>query len=154
YHLQPNCLDDVTVVLDGGANQVCGKIAIDNAGGSTAVQWSGQLEITSRDSRVIMNLSYVQRPDGQWTGDMHYFGTFETTGLDTWIASTTKGLTGSVQNGLIKRWGALRMGGLEGWNEFMAVLTATRTGSWAQADVMTRCKKLPGSTPSTACYPY
>ena len=39
---------------------------------------------------------------------------------------------------------------LDGWQEFKAVLTSTRTGSWDFAEVRSRC----GTSQTARCYPY
>ncbi len=156
FRLPPNCFDDVTGAADGGAAQRCPRVRVEGAGAVTAVRWEGALEISSGDSRAEVRLSYVERPEGQWTGSMYYFGTFKRTGMDAWIASqdSQKQNVMNVENGLIQRWGALRGGSLEGWSEFLAVLTATRTESWKFGTVKDRCRASTGGSLTSACYPY
>ena len=92
-------------------------------------EWEGELEVSARDSTARVYLSYVQRPDGRWTGSMYYFGTFNNINLNTWINATDKSQTSAangVANALIQRWTALRRNGMDGWDEFLAVLTSTR----------------------------
>ncbi len=162
FRLLPGCVDTVTSPdaaavnqPDGGHATPCPKVAVGNAGGlANAVHWEGALEITSRDATTTVTLGYVQRPEGQWAGSMYYFGTFGTNGLKPWIAGTDKTAVTTVENGLIQRWGALRLGNLEGWQEFQAVMTATRTESWKFGTVNTRCRSLNGNSSTVACYPY
>ncbi|MBM4778179.1 MAG: hypothetical protein GQE15_10810 [Archangiaceae bacterium] len=151
--LIPGCAD-TTRTPDAGGAMPCPVVRVENAAGVQAVRWEGELEVTTRDARTKVSLSYVERPEGQWTGSMYYFGTFSTKNLDGWITSTNKAQVGNVKNGLIQGWGQLRGGRLEGWQEFLAVLTATRTESWKFGTVNQRCKANNGNQPNIACYPY
>ncbi len=155
YRLPPNCIDDTdpTLVSDGGAARACPHVTIGQAADAEATSWEGELEISSgQGATLTVHLSYVQRPDGQWTGSMYYFGTFKTAGLANWIARTDKSAAADVENAFIQRWGAFRGNQLNGWEEFKAVLTSTRVGSWDFAEVKARCSNTPNST--ARCYPY
>ncbi len=153
FRLIPGCAD-TTRRLDAGVAMPCPSIRVENAGGVQAVRWDGAIEVSTRDSRTQISLSYVERPEGQWTGAMYYMGTFNKTNLDQWIGRTNKADVTNVENGLIQRWGALRSGQLEGWQEFLAVLTATRTESWKFGIVNDRCRRANGNSQTVACYPY
>ncbi|MBL8956188.1 MAG: hypothetical protein JNK82_35770, partial [Myxococcaceae bacterium] len=150
FRLEPGCVDPAANP-DSNA-PACPKVTVGGAGNINLVRWEGELEITTRDTKTRVTLSYVQRPDGQWSGSMFYFGTFDNKNLDSWVASPNKALPGTVNNALIQLWGALRMGQLDGWQEFLAVLTSTREGSWAFDNVKQRCLTTAGAT--AACYPY
>ncbi|MFO0595933.1 MAG: hypothetical protein U0228_11525 [Myxococcaceae bacterium] len=148
FRLLPGCVEPGS---DGGTP--CPRITV-NGGNTTAVKWEGELEITTRDATARVYLSYAQRPDGQWSGAMYYFGTFSNTGLPAWIGSSTKSTSiTTVNNALMQRWGALRNGLPGGWNEFLAVLTSTREGSWNYASVKQRCPGA-GAGPNAVCYPF
>ncbi|MBX7096729.1 MAG: hypothetical protein K1X89_03365 [Myxococcaceae bacterium] len=149
YRLLPGCADTVS---DPDAGTPCPTIHVGGAGDTAAVKWEGELLITTKDSSDRVHLTYVQRPDGQWTGSMFYFGDFSNIGLDNWIASPNKEQVTNVNNGLLQRWGALRLGNLNGWDEFLAVLTSTREGSWKFSNVQQRCSTL--GVAGAACYPY
>lgn len=136
-HALPECGED------------CPVIGLANAGGSSAVRWSGQLEVASRNGRAIIELDYVERPDGQWAGTMHYFGSFGDIGVDAWLSSADRSNAEDVENGLIKKWVAFRRGNMDSWSEMLAVLTATDSESWRFGNVVERCG---GS--GAACYPY
>jgi hypothetical protein len=154
FRLLPGCVDAVTAV-DAGNQTPCPSVGVANAGGRTdAIHWQGALEITSRDATTVVTLEYTERPEGQWTGSMFYFGTFGREGLDPWINGADKSATQSVENGLIQLWGALRLNNLGGWSEFLAVLTATRTESWKFPNVANRCKAQNGNSSTVACYPF
>lgn len=153
FRLIPGC-GDSTRNLDAGSAMPCPLIRVENAAGVTAVRWEGALEISTRDARSVVTMAYVERPEGQWTGAMYYFGTFSRTGLDLWVNRTDKGNVQNVQNGLIQSWGSLRAGRLDGWQEFLAVLTSTRTESWKFGTVNQRCKATNGGAPRIACYPF
>ncbi|MEO1268221.1 MAG: hypothetical protein AAFX99_08990, partial [Myxococcota bacterium] len=56
-------------------------------------------------------------------------------GADTWSETRDDSeIQGRIGNALVQRWAAFRRGVIT-WDEFMAVLTATRTGSWDYANV-------------------
>lgn len=152
--LLPGCADTTRAAADGGAVTPCPVIRVENAGGVQAVRYEGAIEVTTKDARVELTLSYVERPEGQWTGAMYYFGTFNRTGLDGWITGMDKANVQTVKNGLIQSWGSLRGGRLDGWQEFLAVLTATRTESWKFGTVDQRCKAANGNALNVACYPF
>ena len=97
FRLSPNCADTVTN-NDAGAAVPCPMVGVSNAGGTQANSYEGALEITSRDARKIIVISYVDRPEGQWTGSMYYFGSFDTTGLNDWVNQTDRGQLGTVRN--------------------------------------------------------
>lgn len=154
YRLPPNCVDD-TKGVDAGALQPCPHVTVGKAGDSAATSWEGELEISSgQGGTTTVHLSYVQRPDGQWTGSMYYFGTFKTAGVPAWINRADKATTSDVENAFIQRWGAFRGNQLAGWQEFKAVLTATRQGSWSFAEVRQRCSAITSGSATAACYPY
>lgn len=159
FRLPPGCHDDVTqgANTDGGAAAPCPRVRVENAGGRAVVRWEGALELSSGDSRTEVLLSYVERPEGQWTGSMYYLGTFDRTALDGtngWILRPNKADVSGVKNGLIQVWGALRSGNLpDGWQEFLSVLTSTRTESWKFGTVSNRCRSYTND-PNTICYPH
>ncbi|MDP2273404.1 MAG: hypothetical protein Q8N23_02410 [Archangium sp.] len=154
YRLAPNCVDDTTG-LDAGAQQACPHVTIGKAGDAAATSWEGELEVSSgQGATITVHLSYVQRPDGQWTGSMYYFGTFKTAGLPAWIGRADKATTIDVDNAFIQRWGAFRGNQLAGWQEFKGVLASTRQGSWDFAEVRRRCATITNGSPTAACYPY
>ena len=51
-------------------------------------RWEGSVEVHHRimGNRAI-DLSYMQRPDGQWSGKMVYLADFDDAGIDSWIAA-------------------------------------------------------------------
>lgn len=152
FRLLPGC-SDASASSGAGGQPSCPSLTVSNAGGASAPRWQGAVEVTSRDARVVLTLGYAERPEGQWTGAMYYFGTFNKEGLRAWVDDKAK--LSSVKNGLLQRWGALRMGNVaDGWREFAAVLTATRTESWKLAPVAERCGQLYGNAAAIACYPY
>lgn len=138
----------------GCEDDECPEVGLANAAGVTAVRWEGELEVTSSRGRATLLLTYVERPEGRWSGTMHYFGSFPDTGVDAWQAQADRGDARAVKNGLILRWAAFRQGSLPGgWDELKAVLEATRTESWRFPNVAERCRGLTGSS-AGACYPY
>ncbi len=155
FRVAPNCVDDVTTqVLDAGSQVVCPRVVVNNAGGVQATRWEGVLELSSGSSRTQVHLSYVERPEGQWTGAMYYFGNFNSVGMPAWIQSTDKRQASTVSNALIQRWAAFRAGSIDGWPEILAVLTSTRTESWKYGNVKDRCRQEFGNSSTLVCYPY
>ncbi|MBL8937708.1 MAG: hypothetical protein JNM69_24305 [Archangium sp.] len=140
---------------DGGVAP-CPTVTV-SAGTSSFVKWEGALEVRAGERHSIVFVSYVQRPEGQWTGSMFYFGTFSDTNLDSWIRATDKSqasASSTVDNALIQRWSALRLNGLDGWQEFLAVLTATKEESWKWENTRQKCASVALVPPGGACYPY
>ncbi|WP_428268298.1 hypothetical protein [Haliangium sp.] len=135
----PSCGDDCPVVRVSGAADAPG------------VSWEGELEIVSRSGRATVLVRYAERPEGQWSGTMHYFGNFDDRALDAWRADVQN--TGEVRNGLLLRWSAFRRGDIS-WDELQAVLTSTKSESWNFARVRERCRSINGGDRSSRCYPY
>jgi hypothetical protein len=136
----PGCTDDCPVLTVGNAS-----------GFADAVRWDGELEIASHNGTSTVFLSYVERPEGRWTGSMQYFGSFDDRGVDEWRADHRR--TTNLHNGFLLRWSAFR-NGVIGWDEFQAVITATSSGSWGYASTQERCRRVNGSSSPAACYPY
>ncbi|MBM4781271.1 MAG: hypothetical protein GQE15_26600 [Archangiaceae bacterium] len=136
--------------------QPCPAVTV-SAGATNFVKWEGAFEVRARDRQDIIFVSYVQRPEGQWTGSMFYFGTFSNTNLDTWINAPDKSAasaSSTVENALIQRWTALRLRRMDGWQEFLAVLTATKDESWKWDNTRQKCTSVALVPPGGACYLY
>ncbi len=123
-------------------------------GGLEATRWRGEIEVTSPLGSDRVTLSYVESPAGRWAGNLYYYATFPTAGIDGvpgrdgWLQREDRGDVEGVRNGLIQRWSAFRTGSLNGgWAEMKAVLTATETGQWRFPNVTEDCLAREG-----ACY--
>ncbi len=150
----PNCAqDDSCPVI---------KVAIPSTS-VNAVRWQGHIRVESSAGSNSIAVSYIERPSGQWSGQMVYFANFEDAGIDTtaqgtgWldrdrdlVADSSNGNV-SVANGLIQRWGAYRNHHLHGWDEMLAVLTATQKESWKWPSVQQDCR---ATAIGGACYLY
>ena len=139
-----------------------------------AVRWTGELEVEHASlNPTRISLTYSQSPEGQWTGEIHYFANFGEAGLYTslgpdapngwtslpnpppgslpaqWLRTRDdSALSERIGNALLQRWSAFRRGRLTGgWDEFQAALRATQSESWRSARVRRDCG-------SAACYPY
>lgn len=135
-----------------GCDDDCPVITLGNASGyEDAVRWDGEIEISSHNGTETVFLSYVERPEGQWTGTMQYFGSFDDSGVAEWRVDHNR--TTNVRNGFLLRWSAFR-NGIIGWDEFQAVITATSSASWNFASTAERCRQVNGSSSRAACYPY
>jgi len=147
------------------------RIEVGNSDGSPGVRWTGQLEISNDEAGTqLLPLNYFELPEGQWGGDMVYLSSFGTNRLDEWVAlpnpppgsfpaGNDNPWLGTrddsneqrrVGNALIQRWGAFRRGRIS-WDEFTAVLMATRNESWKWSNVQRDCT---GIAPNGACYLY
>ncbi len=140
---------EVVVPGDGGS----GLVTVASAGGAAVPRWEGTLEVIHPELGVQpLLMDYIERPEGRWTGTIHYFANFGDEGLADWAATqetkATPSLLANVGNALVQRWGAFRTGNLS-WDEFLAVLKSTETESWRWASVMADCPVEGG-----ACYPY
>ncbi|MEO1273138.1 MAG: hypothetical protein AAFX99_34055, partial [Myxococcota bacterium] len=117
-------------------------------------RWSSELMVTNPTlGERRLSVSYNALPEGQWAGQMVYLSQFGTRDLEPWLANKAdSNLLGQVGNALIQRWGALRSSDIRiSWDEFVAVLTATQSGSWNYPNVQQACRDqgLAG-----ACYLY
>ena len=123
-------------------------IHLANADGSSGVRWTGAVSVTNRRmgaKRVL--LDYVELPEGQWSGEMVYLAQFGTNELDAWMENKDDPVQQErVGNALVQRWSAFRRGRIS-WDEFLAVLSATRSGSWRYPNVQEACN-------GDACYLY
>jgi hypothetical protein len=145
----------VTFAAPAACTNDCPSIVVANAGATTAVSWRGQLEFTTSSGTSHTTVEYTQRPEGQWSGSMYYYGTFSDKGLDTWLKSGDHTVASEVENGLIQRWAALLSGSIEGgWDEFAAVLTSTHDESWKFGNVGKLCAAANGGSKTPLCYPY
>jgi hypothetical protein len=149
---------DPTLVVKVPGNcdeKTCPTVTVANAAGSPGVRWEGVFEICSKNGCATpMSLTYTELAEGQWSGTLYYFGTFNDDGVQDWATSGDKSNAGNVNNGLIRQWAAFRAGNLDSWQEFLAVLTATREGSWDYANVKDACSKLNNGSTTAACYPF
>ncbi len=139
----------VNVPANGGSVVV----TLAKAGGANVPRWDGTLEVTNAKlGTQTVQMEYVESPDGRWVGQIHYLANFNDAGLADWDATPeTRGnttLLANVGNALVQRWGAFRTGNLS-WNDFLAVLKSTETGSWQWASVKKDCPAKQG-----ACYPF
>ncbi len=143
-------------------NDSCPLIAIriPSTGSVDATAWTGAIRVESSAGSQTLNLSYVERPEGRWAGQMVYFANFDDIGIDStqtlrgWLERNRDDVEGlasgdlGVNNGLIQRWGAFRTGNLQGgWTEMEAVLRATETEQWRFPSVQEDCQVTQG-----ACY--
>ena len=122
-------------------------VELTNSDMSNGVRWTGDLQISNPDLGVQnINLTYTSLPEGQWSGEMVYLASFGTNELDRWVDNKTDDNLRLVGNALVQRWGAFRSSRIT-WDEFLAVLTATQSGSWKFDNVMDACD-------DDACYLY
>ncbi len=140
-------VEEFTVVVDGNEGQA--TITFGEADNEDVPVWNGVVEVQNEKvGTQRIDLTYASRPDGQWAGQIYYFGNFGTQNLEEWEADKSDtALLEQVHNAFIQKWGAFRLGSIT-FDNFMAVLTSTRTGSWDWATMQ------PPYCPKDACYPY
>ena len=143
----------IKVPGDCEALELCPQLTVKGAGDVDAVRWEGALELCSSSGcSDPVTLSYVEQPEGQWTGTLHYFGSFGGgESLRAWRDDPNNDdKAGRVGNALVRKWAEFKAGGLmDGWDEFLAILKSTRERSWDFDNVKDLC----GGQPN-ACYPY
>jgi hypothetical protein len=122
---------------------------------STLSHWEGELVAESEKlGRRRIRLSYAGSPEGHWAGSMFYFANFGTTGIDQWLAQRDNiAKLQLVGNAFIKRWGAFKQGNIT-FDEFNAMLGATKSESWKGATVKARCPDSNNPNPNAGCYMY
>ena len=143
-------VQEFEVGVDGNGSQV--QIVFQGAGDYNATHWSGRFEVSSPHLPTQhISAEYIERPEGRWMGNVYYFGQFGTTNLAQWQASPDSRSDASrldlVGNAFIKKWGAFRTGNLS-WDEFLAILTATKDETWRWPSVRGDCE----ADPVGACY--
>ncbi|MCA9574858.1 MAG: hypothetical protein R3B40_26725 [Polyangiales bacterium] len=142
------------VEVPGNCDNDCPSISIGNTQGSPGVRYEGRILVSGPGGSQEFTLRYAEDASGRWEGQVHYFTDFHDEGLDEWLERDDRSDVTDVENALIQRWGAFRRGNLESWDEFQAVLTATRTGSWQQPRVQELCDAVTGGSANAVCYPY
>ncbi len=133
-----------------------------NAGGAPGVRYTGVIEVSHPQMNTArLDLAYTQSATGQWTGRMYYFSQFGAQGLSAWAArpnapanalqqaGSRDATIDTVGNALMQVWGGFRAQRVS-YNDFTAMLTSTRTGSWSFERVARDCRTRYGQ--SAACY--
>lgn len=135
-----------------GGGQV--EIELANAGDSDAARWNGRIEIIHpKAGTKVVVLTYAQRPEGRWAGNIYYFAQFGESGLQEWAADK-----GNLQrrqqlgNAFLQEWAAFRTGNAS-YKELQAAITATKSESWRWPNVAKACRGLLGHG-NGACFPY
>ncbi len=148
---------DVVVPANGRID-----VEISAADGRQAVRWIGALEVTHPTmGKARVDLSYTQSAEGQWKGNMYFFGRFGTSGLPEWLALPHGARTGApgtrdepraynrVGNALVRTWAAFR--NLDRpLPELQAVLQALRNETWSLPQVDRDCRRQ--FSAQTRCY--
>ncbi|MBM4372214.1 MAG: hypothetical protein FJ098_11200, partial [Deltaproteobacteria bacterium] len=142
---------EVLVGVEGDGNSV--QVHLEGGDGGPSSKWDGRLEVVHpKFGAQTVVLSYSERPEGRWGGNLYYFANFGDKELAAWAATpetkNSQSLVDKVNNAFIRRWFAFRKGNIS-WDEFLAVVMATRTESWRWPSVIEACGEANG-----ACYPY
>ncbi|MBN1962713.1 MAG: hypothetical protein JW841_17415 [Deltaproteobacteria bacterium] len=142
--------NEIEVIIDPDSEAT---ISIGLTGASPTARWEGAIEIWHKNygvQRII--ISYTERPEGRWQGDVLYFGNFAEEGLDDWLAADNierqdSVLISSMRNALMQVWARFRAGKVS-LNELTAAIASTRSGSWQSPQIKSMCPK------NAACFPY
>lgn len=145
----PKQAQTLTFGVDGNGGAV--TLTLANAANSTLPRWEGVIEISNPQLGARrVDLTYLERPEGQWHGTMTYFANFPDSGLDAWAHDRgNSALLNNVGNAFIQRWATFRKGDLS-VDELFAVISSTQLGSWKWGSVRALC----AGGDNTACYPY
>jgi len=129
-------------------------IGFGGASGGPSSAWTGAVEVVAKGVKTpLVTLSYREKPEGRWAGEIHYFSTFGHVLLNEWrdeLAGLQPGQvpTRQVGNALLQVWSAFRSGAIP-WSSMEAALRATDSGSWDWASTRKACDELGGAD---ACY--
>ncbi|MCK5688084.1 hypothetical protein KAI87_02380 [Myxococcota bacterium] len=141
-------VQEFTFLVDGDGGSV--ELGFSDAANELLARWEGSLELVSQElGTKRINLTYRQKPDGQWTGDMLYFANFPDKGLAEWTADRANiSLLQNIGNAFMQRWGGFKEGLLT-YDEFNAMLASTHNESWKWKSLDRYCPD-----PNVACYLY
>jgi len=146
---------EVSFLVDGngGTKRV---VFLDAAAGGIP-QYNGLVEISNPQlGRKEVRLAYAEVPEGKWQGTVFYFSNFGDQNLDAWVAAKDAGLSATeyqqrlsqVGNAFLQKWGIFRKGWIT-YQEFIAALNATTSGSWDWPSTRDVCP-----WPAGACFLY
>lgn len=127
------------------------EIIVDASSAPPGRMWTGTFQIVADNDEVgprEVSVNYTSGLDGQWSGQVIYFGEFGTSRLDEWAETpetrNDPELQQDIGNAFMQHWGAFRRGASP-LSEFAAMLAATRSESWRFQSVQDAC-------PSAACF--
>ena len=113
-----------------------------------AARWTGILEVALEGAAAttLVSLGYSERPDGQWSGTVHYFGSFAN---DSGKLSAHSKKWASSYNALIRKWHEFRNGSFNG-AEFHDAITSVTEETWKLPGISKKCQSQGGAK---SCYP-
>lgn len=136
---------NLEVVIPNGSEVL---VELAGADGRDASRWEGILELSTDAGQVqTVQLSHTGAADGTWSGTMQYFGNFDTTGMDQWMADSFRTSAIYPSNALLRSWSSFRRGGLS-LDAFEAVLQALERETWRTQSMADACGE------SAACAPF
>lgn len=118
--------------------------------------WEGRLlvEAPGLGSQGIW-LEFSSAPDGQWSGQVHYFTNFDDKQIDRWRADKSAGNAALTRNALLVQWTNFRENPLFSLRQFKTLLKSTRQGAWAEQQTQQACDdSFPNVTTTQHCYLY
>lgn len=116
------------------------NIRIINENPDLETSWNGVVLISNKyiGSKQI-RVSFKSRPEGEWVGKVYYFANFEDFNIDEWKEDDfSVGTGGSIGNGFMRHWAKFRAG-RKTYDDFMAMFSATLSGSWNWPSVTSLC---------------
>jgi hypothetical protein len=140
------------------------SVSVTEAFNETIDRWEGRIVVVNdRLGEHPINLTYSTRPDGQWSGSIHYFINFDDADIDNWINKITnpnapapdkRTAADQTQNAFVRQWTDFRTNALYTQRQWDALLHATLTGSWEYATVQEACDEQFSESAFALCYLY
>ena len=137
---QPNCVRECPV---GGCSNRCPEIFVINDPAFDAAHWQGEFEVVMEGGGIgsqAVSATYSERPDGQWSGSVYYFGSFND---DNGTLSDPDSSTWyNSKNAFVQFWYSFRSGGLGPLAsvEMRDAMTSLTEESWNKASIRAKCK--------------
>lgn len=136
------------------------EVVIARASRAETPSWDGVLEVDGGELGTRrVRLHHTGHVAGRWAGQIYYFGSFPDgrragrAPLDAWMASRDDvDAADRVPNAFLKAWVRFRNGQLS-FEQMMALLQSTITGSWQFSRVAQLCSEA-GYGEAAACAPY
>ena len=153
---QPNCVRECLVA---GCTNRCPEIFVSNDPTFGAARWQGEFEVTMEGGGIgaqSVSATYSERPDGQWTGSVYYFGSFND---DNGTLSDPDSSTWyNSKNAFAQFWYSFRSGGLGALSsvEMRDAMTSLTEESWNKESIRAKCKTPDDPNNCTSgkqCYP-
>ncbi|MFT3926513.1 MAG: hypothetical protein QM778_28470 [Myxococcales bacterium] len=135
------------------------EVEVQHADNEELDQWEGHLEVfqAGSGSQPIL-LTYSTSADGLWSGSLYYLVNFDEGGpgvMDAFIANPKdRNVAENTHNALLALWSEFARNELFTLQQWLAVVAATRDGSWDYPLVRQACEAGLEAGSDKRCYPY